>query len=83
MDSTLDRERDGDRLARQMRDVLMAVDDGGWYTLTDLEQITGHPQASISARLRDLRKPKHGGRTVDKHYVGHGLWLYRLAPEEE
>lgn len=37
-----------------------------WHTLAELEWALGFPQASISARLRDLRKAKFGGYQVEK-----------------
>lgn len=74
-------ERDGERLARQHRDVLRVMSDNMWRTLDELERETGHPQASISARLRDLRKPQHGSRAVSKTHMGRGVWIYRLEPE--
>ena len=40
--------------------------DGNWRTLEEIEEVTRHPQASVSARLRDLRKPKFGGYVVDR-----------------
>jgi hypothetical protein len=34
--------------------------------------------AAISARLRDLRKPKYGSREVERRYLHNGLFEYRL-----
>lgn len=76
---TFDAERDEDRLNRQQRAVFAAMADGTWHTLDELARATGHPEASVSARLRDLRKPRHGGHTVEKTHLGHGLWAYRLV----
>lgn len=45
---------------------------GGWWTLAELaaelDATWGHraSDASISARLRDLRKPEHGAWTVER-----------------
>ena len=77
--STFSESRDGSRLASQLadvRDYMMIFVN--WMTLADLERATGYPQASISARLRDLRKPKFGGYTVERRYVRRGLFEYRL-----
>jgi hypothetical protein len=54
---------------------------GVWYTLGELETITGFPQASISARLRDFRKKKYGGHTVLRRRLGEGrgTWEYQLV----
>jgi hypothetical protein len=54
--------------------------DGEWHTLKELSTITGASEASCSARLRDFRKPKFGGHTVDRRRVlnGNGLHIYRI-----
>ncbi len=74
---TYDEERDGARLDSQRRDVWDIFKDGAWHTLTELEERTGHPQSSISARLRDFRKERFGGHEVERQYVKRGLWRYR------
>jgi len=75
---TYDAARDESRLNRQMRDVFRIVSDEDWHTLEELAQATGHPEASVSARLRDLRKRRFGGHTVERTYLGSGLWAYRF-----
>jgi hypothetical protein len=75
---TFDPDRDGERLNLQREKVFRVMSDGQWHTLGYLERVTGQPQASISARLRDFRKPKFGGHTVQRTYVRDGLWAYRL-----
>jgi hypothetical protein len=71
---------DHERLDRQRAAVLAAMRDRRWHTLFDLEVMTGHPQASISARLRDFRKRRYGSHTVDRRRIweGSGTWEYRL-----
>ena len=76
---TFDRARDGGRLQAQFKRVRDLMLDGQWRTLEQLSEATGDPQASVSARLRDLRKPKFGAHTVLRRYVRKGLWEYRLA----
>jgi len=71
--------RDRDRLNRQARLVYLAILDDRWHTLPELASVTGQPEASISARLRDLRKPRFGGHIVERRYAGNGLWEYRYA----
>lgn len=73
------RERDGSRLADQLAKVREAVSDGQWRTLHALAERVGAPEASVSARLRDLRKPQFGGLTVERRYVGNGLYEYRVG----
>jgi hypothetical protein len=75
---TFEPARDGSRLANQLADVRAYMSDGAWHTLAEIEEATGHPQASISSRLRDLRKRPNGGHTIDREYVCRGLHRYRL-----
>jgi hypothetical protein len=79
---TFDRKRDGARLAAQLGRVRVALEDGEWHTLAELSVRTDAPEASVSARLRDLRKPRFGARTVERRYVGDGEWEYRMLPKE-
>jgi hypothetical protein len=76
--ATIDQERDGARLSRQHRLVRDLMSDGNWRTLAEIARATGCPEASVSARLRDYRKPAHGGHTVERRYVDRGLHEYRL-----
>jgi hypothetical protein len=76
--STYVHERDARRLAGQQCRVLALMKDGAWRTLTEISAHTHDPEASVSARLRDLRKPKFGGYLVEREYVARGLFRYRL-----
>ena len=75
---TYERERDHDRLANQLRAVRDVMLDGVWRSLMNISFQTGAPEASVSARLRDLRKVRFGGYIVERRYAGDGLWEYRL-----
>jgi len=77
--TTYNAARDGARLFAQFTDVFELMRDGVWRTLGEIETQTGHPQASISARLRDFRKKKFGGHTVNRQYLGQGLFRYQLV----
>jgi hypothetical protein len=69
------------RLAKQTLRVFSAMKDGKWRTLGEIAALTGDPEASISARLRDLRKERFGGHTVNRRNRGersHGLFEYQL-----
>lgn len=77
--ATFDPVRDQERLAKQMIAVRQAMSDHEWHTLFQLSLATGAPEASISARLRDLRKARYGSHTIERRYVARGLWEYRLA----
>jgi hypothetical protein len=82
---TFDEAKDGPRLGRQLSLVYSLMQDGEWRTLreiaSELYQNIGHvSEAGVSARLRDLRKDKFGGHTVERRRVDgcNGLWQYRV-----
>lgn len=84
---TYDEERDGPRLRPQLDAVRRRMSDGQWHTLAQLSRALASdgitaPQASVSARLRDLRKPQFGGYIIDREYVSDGLWRYRMSEPE-
>lgn len=88
---TIDPLRDDARLNRQMGDVWHTLVDivPDWISLTQLQEsiysLNGHyhSEPGISARLRDLRKPKYGCWDVQRKPSGRrGLWLYRLNPKQ-
>ena len=66
---------------RQLGAVWDVMRDGQWHTLADIAQRTNMPEASISARLRDLRKPEHGEWNVSKRAAGGGKYAYRVVPQ--
>ncbi len=74
-------EKDHSRLSKQhevIRDWMLG--HGGWRTPAEIERATGFPQASISAQLRHLRKPRFGSYVVDKRRRHDaGLWEYRVT----
>lgn len=76
--TTYDDDRDRDRLNRQARLVWTVMSDGAWHTLADLSHRTDQPEASVSARLRDLRKRRFGSHIVNRRYAGDGLWEYQV-----
>ena len=80
---TFQPERDGDRLHAQLVKVFHAMKDGEWRTLAGISSETGAPEASVSARLRDLRKEKFGGHDVQRRFVRRGLFEYRLLVNVE
>ncbi len=79
--STYREARDGERLRGLLLRVYSAMSDGQWHTLSELAQKCGGSEASVSARLRDLRKPRFGGYTVDRRRVSGGLFEYRVTKE--
>ena len=76
---TYDPARDRYRLKKQLGRVYEVMSDGEWRTLFEISALTGgDPQASVSARLRDLRKERFGGYDVDHRCKGGGTGEYRL-----
>src|SRR5579871_3249542 len=71
-----------------LRDVLLSATlCGSWLTLRELSQLTRFGEASISAQLRHLRKPKYGSYVVEKRLRRDGVlrdaergatWEYRV-----
>ena len=70
---------DRPRLDGQMLRVYEAMSDGKWHRVEDLEESTGDNWASISARVRDLRKQKFGGYNVERRSDGGGVFSYRMS----
>ena len=79
---TYDHDRDHERLFAQLGRVRRVMLDARWHTLHEVSALTGDPPASVSARIRDLRKQKFGGHIVDRQYLHDGLWQYRLFVPE-
>lgn len=76
---TFEPARDGKRLTGQLARVRYAMTDGRWRTLSQLVILCGGTTASISARLRDLRKPEFGSHIIDRQHVENGLFEYRMT----
>ena len=76
--ATYDLTRDYERLNCQQARVFAAMADGIWRSFDEIAIVTGDPPPSISARLRDLRKMRFGGHTVNRRYEGGGLWVYQV-----
>ena len=80
--SDYDDSHDHVRLTGQIKRVRDLMSDHAWRTLDEIAVNTGDPQASVSAQLRHLRKPRFGGNTVDKRPRGNrsnGLFEYRVS----
>ena len=71
------------RLNRQLRAVYDLMRDGAWRSLRQISNRTGEPEASISARLRDLRKRKFGGFKVLRENWGDGVFVYKVMEKSE
>lgn len=74
------------RLGAQIARVKAVLETGRWYTVPDLQDaIWEHfrvrdPENSLQAQIRNLRKPKHGGHTIERKREGN-CWYFRLMPE--
>ena len=83
---TYDAALDAERLGAQLTRVLRIMSDGRWRTLSEIQaQIFAtlakrDPEASISARLRDIRK-LYGEEAMESRRRTEdgvdGLWEYR------
>lgn len=76
-------ERDLNRLTTQLCRVYDCISDGKWRSLDDIARATSDPHASISAQLRNLRKERFGGHTVEKKHITRGHFLYRLVTNSD
>jgi hypothetical protein len=72
-------DRDHARLSKQQQRIFDFMKDGEWRTLKHIAYVTSAPETSVSAQLRNFRKPKFGSHTVEKDYDAHGLYYYRLV----
>ena len=68
--------RDDVRLTGQLRRVWNLMRDGRKRSLAAIAETTGDPEASVSAQLRHLRKPRFGAHDVRKLHMGGGHYLY-------
>lgn len=75
--------RDNERLSSQCHRIFGLMKDREWRSLSEIERITGDPQASISAQLRHFRKPRFGLHTVDRRRGDDSLYEYRLLPASD
>lgn len=70
---------DEQRLTGQVLRIYDLMKDGKWRTLSEIEAVTRDGQSSISAQLRNLRKPSFGSHKVEKRRrTEQGLFEYRI-----
>jgi hypothetical protein len=70
---------DGERLAGQLERVRRYMSDGAWHTIAEVAAAVGGSEAGVSARIRDLRKPRFGAHKILHERLNRGLWQYRMA----
>lgn len=73
---TYDPAKDGQRLGKQLAAVLALMRDGQWRTLRQISDATGYPEASVSARLREIKGLGHG--MTGERIGTSGTWRYRV-----
>jgi len=74
-------ENDKPRLRKQHVVIRELMLGSKWLTLSEIARKTGYPEASISAQLRHLRKPRFGSYLVPKRRRGdrkNGLFEYTV-----
>lgn len=76
---------DEERLGHEMACVRAVLIDHEWHVVSEFDHCG--PSAATTARIRDFRKEKNGGYTVESRYVRKGVWEYRLLdpakPEDQ
>ena len=77
---TYDKAGDGARMGTQLKRVHDCMRGGEWWTLYRLAAHVRGSESGVSARIRDLRKPRFGGHTIHRRRVpgGAGLCEYRM-----
>ena len=79
---TFEPKHDRKRLSGQLGRVFSFMQDDRWHTLNEIQVECGGSTASVSARLRDLRKDWCGKHTVERRRVQDpyvpGLFEYHL-----
>ena len=76
-----DHKQDHARLTSQLNRVYDVIKDGRWHTLSSIATITGDPEGSVSARLRDLRKEKFGAYDIQRTRRGN-VFSYTCAGKQ-
>jgi len=69
------------RLTGQIKRIFDLMKDQQWRTLREISNVTGDPEASISAQLRHLRKDRFGNHIINRQPRGdraNGLFEYQL-----
>lgn len=65
----------------QVKRVFEFMQDGAARTLDEVAKALGISEASVGARLRDLRKPAFGGYTVqrEKFFTSKNVYTYAVT----
>lgn len=80
--NTFQAEFDLERLTSALDRVRALMRDHRWYSLAELAAACQCSEAGASARLRDCRKPRHGGHIIERRRRGdptRGVFEYRMV----
>lgn len=83
--NTFEPDLDERRLVSLLARVQQLMSDGRWRTLQQIRSAVGGSEASISARLRDLRKSRWGAFVVERRRRGdpkRGIFEYSVRRGE-
>jgi len=61
----------------QVGRVLEVLQDGRWHTLRQIAGELEIPEQSVSARIRDLRKPHFGRHTIERRKISGRPPIYQ------
>ncbi len=71
-------------LTKQMFRIFHLVQDGEWYTLHEISERTGAPEASASAALRAFTNKEWGRHVKMRERIPNTrLWRYRILVNKE
>lgn len=76
--STYEPVHDEERLSKQWHRVFLLMRDGRARSLREIAQETGDPEASISARLRDLRRMGYTVNRKRREPKSAGIFEYQV-----
>ena len=79
--ATYEPDKDQKRLGTLLIRVYNVLKDGQPHTLPELVLKCGGSETGVSSKLRDLRKARFGGHTIEATRKHGGTWTYRLVLE--
>lgn len=69
-----------DQLKTRMEALKRVMLTGKEYTLPQLTEMLGGSESGVSAQVRKLRRPEHGGHNVVSRRIKGGTYGYRVKP---
>ena len=74
-----DHKRDSARLTSQIETIFNLMRDGKFRSVAEIGRLTGYPENSIQAQLRNLRKARFGSHTLNRKHIKNGFNLYQIV----